>query len=63
MRGWEFNGEVCTKMTYKVWDSKRGHIFATEAEARAYCNHLLKTRGIIVLMTESQAKATHVWEV
>ena len=50
-------------MTYKVWDTKRGHIFATEAEARAYCNHLLKTRGIIVLMTESQAKATHVWEV
>lgn len=49
-------------MAYKVHDGKRGHIFATLEEAARYADAIRKNSGYIVAVTETKAKATHVYE-
>lgn len=50
-------------MNYKVWDSKRGHIFASYDEAKAYCDWLIVEKNLFVLMTTTNAKATHTFNI
>lgn len=49
-------------MNYHVHDTKRGHVFETLTEARAYASMIAKKTGVIVLVTETKRKPTHVWE-
>ena len=46
-------------MHYKVHDSKRGKVFGTLDQASAYRNYLIKSKGIVVCITETKAKVTH----
>lgn len=50
-------------MSYKVHDTKRGHIFATLDEARAYAAEVVRVCGVFVAVTESRAKPTHIYEL
>jgi len=50
-------------MNYKVHYGKRGKVFATLAEASAYANEIMRRFGVIVAVTETKARATHIYEL
>ncbi len=50
-------------MSFKVHDTKRGHIFATLDEARAYAAQIVQARGVFVAVTENKAKPTHIFKI
>lgn len=49
--------------SFKVHDTKRGHIFATLAEACEYAAMIARTTGVFVAVTESKAKPTHIFKI
>lgn len=46
---------------YRVWDNGTGKVFATFEEAKAYTDEIVSKFGIIVLLEETYAAATHVY--
>ena len=51
-------------MNYLVHDfSKYGKVFATLQEANAYCNECMRKTGYVFLVTETNRKVTHVFNM
>ena len=48
-------------MNYKVHDTKRGKVFETLKEAQAYANEIEDRTHVIVAITETRAKVTHIY--
>ena len=51
-------------MNYLVHDfSKHGKVFATLQEANAYCNECMRNTGYVFLVTETNRKVTHAYNM
>lgn len=50
-------------MNYIVYDTRKGKVFATFEEAKAYCDYLIVSKNLFVAMETTSRKVTHTYSL